>query len=195
MTAESIIILTIIIAAAVAAVVWRLRKKKAEPASPQATPTQPNTVPAPAPVTATAPAPAPVSTHLTAADYADSFFSGWLAGMPIKPYELPAHIKGYGADGAYDRDKFDPRFYDPLAERILAKDGTFVDIATLTRHFPDGTSDKVAPTTIRQWLYGLSIDPASASNMGLLAQAMLDAPRSLGQRTPGAGQGDFGGGS
>ena len=37
--------------------------------------------------------------------------------------------------------------------------------------------------------------PPSAANMGLLAQAMIDAPRSLGQRTPGAGQGDFGGGS
>ena len=35
----------------------------------------------------------------------------------------------------------------------------------------------------------------SAASMGLLAQAMIDAPRSLGQRSPGAGQGDFGGGS
>ena len=120
---------------------------------------------------------------------------GWLAGIPIKPYELPAHIKGYGANGAYDRDKYDPRFYDALAQRIVAADGTFVDIATLTRVFPDGTSDKIAPTTMRQWLYGLSIDPASAASMGLLAQAMIDAPRSLGQRSPGAGQGDFGGGS
>ena len=189
MTTESIIILTIVIAAAVAVAVWQLRKKKADPASPPAQAVPPSAAPA------MPPAPAPVSTHLTAADYADSFFSGWLAGMPIKPYELPAHIKGYGANGAYDRDKFDPRFYDPLAERILAKDGTFVDIATLTRHFPDGTSDKVAPKTMRQWLYGLSIDPASAAGMGLLAQAMLDAPRSLGRRAPGAGQGDFGGGS
>lgn len=190
MTTESIIIL--VIAAAVAAVVWQLRKKKAEPAPPaQATPPSGTPVAAPA----QAPAQAPASKHLTAADYADSFFSGWLAGMPIKPYELPTHIKGYGADGAYDRDKYDPRFYDPATERIVAADGTFVDIATLTRHFPDGTSDKLAPATIRQWLYGLSIDPASASNMGLLAQAMIDAPRSLGQRAPGAGQGDFGGGS
>lgn len=187
MTTESIIIL--VIAAAVAAVVWQLRKKKAEPAPPaQATPPSGTT-------TVTPPAPAPASRRLTAADYAESFFSGWLAGMPIKPYELPTHIKGYGADGAYDRDKYDPRFYDPATERIVAADGTFVDIATLTRHFPDGTSDKVAPATMRQWLYGLSIDPASADNMGLLAQAMIDAPRSLGQRTPGAGQGDFGGGA
>ena len=184
MTTESIIILALVIAA-VAVAAWQLRKKKANPASPPAQATPPSA----------APAPAPASKHLTAADYADSFFSGWLAGMPIKPYELPAHIKGYGANGAYDRDKFDPRFYDPLAERILAKDGTYVDIATLTRHFPDGTSDKVAPATMRQWLYGLSIDPASAANMGLLAQAMIDAPRSLGRRTPGEGQGDFGGGS
>ena len=181
MTTESIIILTIVIAAAVAVAVWQLRKKKAEPASPPAQATPPSA------------APAPASKRLTAADYADSFFSGWLAGMPIKPYELPAHIKGYGADGAYDRDKYDPRFYDPATERIVAADGTFVDIATLTRHFPDGTSDKVAPKTMRQWLYGLSIDPASAANMGLLAQAMIDAPRSLGRRTPGAGQGAFGG--
>lgn len=34
-----------------------------------------------------------------------------------------------------------------------------------------------------------------SAGWGLLAQAMIDAPRSLGQRTPGAGQGDFGGGS
>lgn len=187
MSTESIIILAIIIAAAVAVAVWQLRKKKAAPASPPAQATPPTPAPAPAP--------APVSKPLTAADYADSFFSGWLAGMPIKPYELPAHIKGYGENGLYDRDKYDPRFYDPLAERILAKDGTFVDIATLTRVFPDGTRDKIAPKTMRQWLYGLSIDPASAANMGLLAQAMIDAPRSLGKRSPGAGQGDFGGGS
>lgn len=187
MTTESIIILALVIAAAVAVVARKLRKKKGDPVSQpdQKAPSQPSA----------APAPASASKHLTAADYADSFFSGWLAGMPIKPYELPAHIKGYGANGAYDRDKYDPRFYDPLAERILAKDGTYVDIATLTRRFPDGTSDKLAPATIRQWLYGLSIDPASAANMGLLAQAMIDAPRSLGQRTPVAGQGDFGGGS
>ena len=37
--------------------------------------------------------------------------------------------------------------------------------------------------------------PPSAANMGLLAQAMIDAPRSLGKRTLGEGQGDFGGGS
>ena len=189
MTTESIIILAIVIAAAVAAVVWQLRKKKAAPASPPAQAAAPSAAPA------MPPAPAPASKHLTAADYADSFFSGWLAGMPIKPYELPAHIKGYGENGLYDRDKYDPRFYDPATERIVAADGTFVDIATLTRHFRDGTSDKVAPETMRQWLYGLSIDPASAAGMGLLAQAMLDAPRSLGRRTPGEGQGDFGGGS
>lgn len=181
MSTESIIILALVIAAAVAALAWKLRKKKDDPASPPAQATQPSAAPAPK--------------HLTAADYADSFFSGWLAGMPIKPYELPAHIKGYGAGGLYDRDKYDPRFYDPATERIVAADGTFVDIATLTRHFPDGTSDKVAPKTMRQWLYGLSIDPASAAGMGLLAQALIDAPRSLGKRTPGAGQGDFGGGS
>lgn len=35
----------------------------------------------------------------------------------------------------------------------------------------------------------------SAAGMGLLAQAMIDAPRSLGKRSLGAGQGDFGGGS
>mgnify|MGYP006934757827 CR=1 FL=1 len=36
---------------------------------------------------------------------------------------------------------------------------------------------------------------ASAAGMGLLAQALIDAPRSLGKRSLGAGQGDFGGGS
>ena len=183
MTTESIIILAIVVAAALAAVAWQLRKKKGTPAS----------APAPSHAPALSPAPAPVSKPLTAADYAESFFSGWLAGMPIKPYELPAHVKGYGLGGAYDRDKYDPRFYDPAKERILGTDGTYVDIATLTRHFPDGTSDTLAPATIRQWLYGLSIDPASAAGMGLLAQAMIDAPRSLGQRTLGAGHGSFGG--
>ena len=49
--------------------------------------------------------------------------------MPIKPYELPAHIKGYGANGTYDRNKYDPRFYDPITERIVASDGTYIDIA------------------------------------------------------------------
>ena len=94
MSTESIILLALIIAAALAALAWQLRKKKAAPASPpaQATPPTPAPTPAPAPPT---PAPAPVSKPLTAADYAESFFSGWLAGMPIKPYELPAHIKGY----------------------------------------------------------------------------------------------------
>ena len=57
------------------------------------------------------------------------------------------------------------------------------------------TQPSAAPTTMRQWLYGLSIDPASAAGMGLLAQALIDAPRSLGKRSLGAGQGDFGGGS
>ena len=35
----------------------------------------------------------------------------------------------------------------------------------------------------------------SAAGMGLLAQALIDAPRSLGKRSLGEGQGDFGGGS
>ena len=122
MSTESIIILAIVIAAAVAVAAWQLRKKKANPASPPAQATQPS------------------------------------AAQATQP-------------------------------------STFVDIATLTRVFPDGTSDKIAPTTMRQWLYGLSIGPASAAGMGLLAQALIDAPRSLGKRSLGAGQGDFGGGS
>ena len=44
-------------------------------------------------------------------------------------------------------------------------------------------------------ILALVIDPASAAGMGLLAQALIDAPRSLGKRTLGEGQGDFGGGS
>lgn len=97
MTTESIIVL--ILAIVIVAVVWQLRKKKGEsaPLSTQATP----------------PSAAPASKYLTAADYADSFFSGRLAGVPIKPYELPAHIKGYGAGGRYDRNKYDPTFYVP----------------------------------------------------------------------------------
>ena len=178
MTTESILtILALVIVAAVAVVAWRLRKKKDGPASSPAQATQPSA------------APAPASKRLTAADYADSFFSGWLAGMPIKPYELPARIKGYGANGAYDRDKYDPRFYDALAQRILA----LVIVAAVA--VVAWRLRKIAPTTMRQWLYGLSIDPSSAASMGLLAQALLDAPRSLGKRSLGAGQGDFGGGS
>ena len=104
MSTESIILLALVIAA-VAVAAWQLRKKKANPASPPAQATQPSAV------QATQPSAAPASKRLTAADYADSFFSGWLAGM------------------------------------------------------------------------------------GLLAQALIDAPRSLGKRSLGEGQGDFGGGS
>ena len=46
MSTESIIILAIVIAAAVAVAIWKLRKKKANPASPPAQATQPSAAPA-----------------------------------------------------------------------------------------------------------------------------------------------------
>ena len=184
MTTESIIIL--VIAAAVAAVVWQLRKKKAEPAPPaQATPPSGTT-----PVTPPAPTPAAA---LNTADYADSFFSGWLAGMPIPPYTLPAGATGYGPDGRYDKDRYDPRHFDAVNERIVAADGTYIDVRSLTRYYPDGSTDRLSREQMRQYLYGLSIDPASMVGRGLLSQAMLTAPRSIGRTGPGAGQGAFGG--
>ena len=92
MSTESIIILAIVIAAAVAVAAWQLRKKKANPASPPAQATQPS------------------------------------AAQATQPSAVQA-------------------------------------------------------------------TQPSAAGMGLLAQALIDAPRSLGKRSLGAGQGDFGGGS
>lgn len=128
---------------------------------------------------------------LQPADYSSSFFSGKLGSTPIPPYKLPAGARGYGIGGAYDRESFDPRFYDPVTRRILGTDGTYIDVAQLTRHYPGGSTDKIAPETMRQWLYGLSLDPASVPG-DLLSLALVNAPRQISRSPLGAGQGAFG---
>lgn len=177
--------LFVLIAIAVgAAAFFATRKKNGSTGSGAAAPT-----PAPTP----APAPAPIVLH--AADYAASFFSGYMAGVPIRPYTLPAGAKGYGAGGEYDKNAFDPAFYDATRERITAANGTYVDVPGLKVVFSDGTTSAVTREQMRAWLYGLSIEPSSVNTSGpggLLALAMLNAPRSLDKASPGAGQGTFG---
>ena len=159
------------------------------------------TVPAAAPAaispapTEPAAAPAQPTRALTAADYAESFFSGNLAGAPIKPYDLPAGVRGFGPGGRYDPHALDPRYFDAANERILADGGGYVDVRALQFVFSDGSTSPASRTQMRAYLYGLSIDPASVQigQTGLLAQATLSAPRSIGRGAPGAGQGSFGG--
>lgn len=154
---------------------------------------------APAPVPAPASAQASTTagdsggtgTVLLPEDYAASFFSGRLGSTPIPPYKLPAGARGYGPGGTYDSHSFDPRFYDPATRCILGSDGTFVDVEQLTRHYPDGSMDKIAPETMRQWLYGLSLDPASVPG-DLLSLALVNAPRQISRASLGAGDGSFG---
>lgn len=168
-TTITILIAVIIVAAFL---VWRSSQKKADqPAS--ATSVTGGTLPAQA---RSAPA-----GGLTAADYSESFFTGRLAGVNMQPYKLPAGVRGYGPGGTYDANKFDPRYYDAANERLIASDGHWVDVRTLTRHYPDGTTQALndAPA-MRQWLYGLSIDPDSIDKTDVLALAMVNAPRSKG---------------
>ena len=142
------------------------------------------------------PGPAAVPPRSTpATPYIESFFSGFLLGTPIKPYQLPLGVRGYGPDGAYDPQSLDPRYYDPVRARILGDNGVYVDVATSRFIYPDGGSSPVAATQMRMFLYGLSIDPASVhiGQGDVTAHAMLTAPRSLGRHRPGAGQGGFGG--
>ncbi len=129
--------------------------------------------------------------QLVPADYSESFFSGRLGNVPIPPYKLPAGARGYGSDGEYTRYAFDPRFYDAAKGRILGSGGLYIDVATRTRYYPDGATDQVAPEVIRQWLYGLSIDPASVPG-DLLSLALVNAPRQISRSPLGAGQGAFG---
>lgn len=167
-----IIIIAIAAAIIIAGVLFaQSRKSKNQPAAPGAAP----------PVTA-----APVAA-LTAADYAASFFSGVLNGVNMQPYKLPAGVRGYGPGGTYDSHSFDPRFFDATRERLIAPDGHYVDVRTLTRHYPDGSTAKVDAPAMRQWLYGLSIDPDSIDKTDVLALAMVNAPRSKGNvgGTPG----------
>ena len=160
-------------------------KQQADAAAPTDRAPAPNAAPAPV-------QPAVRNAELTARDYADSFFSGRLAGEPMPGYTLPAGARGYGAGGAYDTYAFDPAHYDSALGRILASDGGYIDVATCTRHYPDGSTERLPHQLLRQYLYGLSIDPASASGLGLLAHGLLSAPRSIGRAAPGQGQGAFG---
>lgn len=178
--------LFVLIAIAVgAAAFFATRKKNGSTGSGAAAPT-----PAPAP------APAPASTVLHASDYAASFFSGAMAGVPIHAYTLPAGATGYGPGGVYDRNAFDPAFYNAAMERITAATGTYVDVPGLKIVFSDGTTSAVTREQMRAWLYGLSISPNSVNTSGpggLLALALLNAPRSLDKALPEVGQGSFGG--
>lgn len=182
----STIIALIVIGAIVAAAIIIKSKKKSSGSTASG---------AAAPTPAPAPAPAQATTALHAADYAASFFSGALAGVPIHPYTLPTGAKGYGAGGAYDKNAYDPAFYDATRERINAANGTCVDVPGLKVVFTDGTTSAVTREQMRAWLYGLSINPSSVNTSGpggLLALALLNAPRSLDKVKPGAGQGSFG---
>lgn len=130
---------------------------------------------------------------LHATDYANSFFSGMLAGTPIHPYTLPEGVKGYGINGVYDSNSFDPAFYDSKLERINAANGTYVDIPNLTINFLDGSTDKITREEMRAWLYSLSIDPNSIKNASATDLALLNAPRSIDKNKLNSNQGTFGG--
>ncbi len=182
MTPETITILVLIAIAAAAIVVTLMRQRKPDDA-PQSTtsgsdPTQPAK-----------------SVQLTAADYAESFFGGHLGAAVAYPYKLPAYAKGYGPNGEYDKNKFDPRAFDAKSERIIGPDGTYVDVRTLTRHHADGSTAQIEPMTMRQWLYGLTIDPVSVPKDDLLAQGIVTAPRAYLREHAYTGPGSFGGGA
>lgn len=132
---------------------------------------------------------------LTAADYAASFFGGTLNGKVVYAYKLPTGVRGYGPGGVYDKDCFDPRAFDAASERIIGPDGTYVDVRTLTRHLTDGSVVSIEPMTMRQWLYGLTIDPASVPKDDLLANGMVTAPRAYLREHAYSGPGAFGGGA
>lgn len=181
MTPDIITITILILIIALAAVAASLiRRRKADP-------------PAASPAPARAPAPAPTGRILRAGDYADSFFSGFLDGVPTYAYKLPTGVKGYGPNGTYDKNAYDPRAFDAARERIMGKGGNYVDVATLTHHYPDGSTDTVDRKTMRQWLYGLSIDPACVNKNDLLAMGIVTAPRAYLRADAYTGPGAFGG--
>lgn len=181
MNPETIIIIAALIALALG-VLWYLQSRKGGDAG----------TPSAAPVTY----PSGVkSGPLTAADYAASFFGGTLNGKVVYAYKLPAGVRGYGPGGTYDKDCFDPRAFDAARERIIGPDGNYVDVRTLTRHHADGSTAPIEPMTMRQWLYGLTIDPDSIDKSDLLAQSMVTAPRAYLREHAYTGPGAFGGGA
>ena len=141
------------------------------------------------------PQPAPFKGPLTVADYTASFFGGTLAGKVVYAYKLPAGVRGYGPGGAYDKNSFDPRAFDATTGRLLGTKGHYVDVLTLTRHYPDGSTEVVEPMTMRQWLYGLTIDPACVPKNDLLGQGIVIAPRGYLRAGTYNGPGSFGGGA
>ncbi len=181
MTPETIVILVLLIIAVAAALI-AMRRKKAD-----------------APLTTYSGAggtmPAPTAATLTAADYANTFFGGTLNGNVVYAYKLPSGVRGYGPGGVYDKDCFDPRAFDAASERIIGPDGTYVDVRTLTRHHADGSTAAIEPMTMRQWLYGLTLDPASVPKDDLLAMGMVTAPRAYLREHAYTGPGAFGGGA
>ncbi len=181
MTPETITILVLIAIAAAAIVVTLMRQRK--DAAPERTSGAAGAAPPAKPV------------QLTAADYSESFFGGHLGTATVYPYKLPAGAKGYGPDGAYDKDCFDPRAFDAARERIIGTGGNYVDVRTLTRHLASGETVSIEPMTMRQWLYGLTIDPASVPKGDLLAQGIVTAPRAYLREHAYTGPGAFGGGA
>lgn len=179
MSPETIIIILALIAIALGAL-WYMQSRKS------------GDTPTPAPVTYPSGAKAG---PLTAADYAATFFGGTLNGNVVYAYKLPSGVRGYGPGGVYDKDRFDPRAFDAATERIIGPDGTYVDVRTLTRHLTDGSVVSIEPMTMRQWLYGLTIDPASVPKGDLLAQGIVTAPRAYLWEHAYTGPGAFGGGA
>lgn len=186
MSTEIIIIIAIVAAGIIAGVLSaQYRASKSKQSAPPA-PTAPS-----APQAATG-----VATGvITTADYANSFFGGTLDGRVVYAYKLPTGVVGYGPGGAYDKDKYDPKAFDAALERIIGTEGHYVDIRTRTKHYPDGSTEKFEPMTIRQWLYGLSIDPACVPKSDLLGQGIVIAPRGYLRAGTYNGPGSFGGGA
>lgn len=175
MSIETIIIILALVAIALGAL-WHVQSRKSKPAAATLSDTPPNT-----------------GRTLTAADYSASFFGDHLGDKGVYPYKQLVPLRGYGKDGVYDKTKFDPRAFDAATERIIGPDGTYVDVRTLTRHHTDGSTASIDPMTMRQWLYGLTIDPASVPKDDLLAQGLVIAPRAYLREHAYTGPGAFGG--
>lgn len=182
MTPETIIIIILALIAVALGALWYAQSRKSKDAVP------------PSSATPAAPPVAP-SKPLTAADYSASFFGNHLGDQVVYPYKQLVPLRGYGPGGEYDPTKFDPRAFDAASERIIGPDGTYVDVRTLKRHHADGSTASIEPMTMRQWLYGLTIDPASVPKDDLLAQGIVTAPRAYLREHAYTGPGAFGGGA
>lgn len=182
MTPEIVTLIVLAAIAVAALILWQVRKPNEPSASASTT-------------SSTGGGQMPSAKPLTAADYSNSFFGGHLGTATVYPYKLPAGVKGYGPDGAYDKDCFDPRAFDAARERIIGTGDNYVDVRTLTRHLASGEIASIEPMTMRQWLYGLTIDPACVPKNDLLGQGIVIAPRGYLRGGEYTGPGSFGGGA